>query len=744
MEHYYIILVGILFIFAVFNLVVGVSNDAANFLSSAIGAKAAPFWVVILIASFGILGGVLSSDGMMEVVRSGIFIPSMFSFHDIMIIFIAVMITNVLLFEAFNTLGLPTSTTVSIVFELLGGAVAIAVIRLNTAQQPLMNLFEYINTANAIRIIIGIFTSIIVAFFFGLLVQWIVRFIFSFNYEKAMQRFGSLFGGIAITVLVYFMIIKGAKHAQFLTDSVKDFIQENMSHLWIYSIIVFTIIIKLLQLLFKINVLKLVVLVGTFALALAFAGNDLVNFIGVPLAGLHSFQVFMTNGAANDTFAMDALMGNVVTPSIFLLIAGMIMVLTLWLSKKAKHVTQTTINLSDQSQGPKQFGSSLIARIIVRSATRFSERVSSFVPQRIAAFVNSRFQPKDVEGDVSNVASFDLLRASINLMVASMLITVGTSYKLPLSTTYVIFMVAMASSFADGAWGRESAVYRITGVLTVISGWFLTAFIAFITTAIMVFVINKGEMYALIPLIFITLFVITRSQIFKSQYKKKQDALNAQKIDVYESNIVTRSFANVNSVLLQINDIISQVYAGFDHYNHHELKRAKQRAKQLDANAKDLKDNVNVVLQEISTDNLEVNYNYVQLLDYLREMARSLTFIANPSFTHVNNNHRPLIDEQKVELHDIKTQLNVYFNAIIENIESQDFSSLELIADLQAELFETINKTRKKQMKRMKSKLVNTRNSLLYLQLLHEMKQIISYSMNAFKSHRDLVVSYNS
>lgn len=744
MEQYYILLVGILFVFAIFDLIVGVSNDAVNFLNSAIGAKAAPFWVIMLVASLGILGGAVSSNGMMEVARSGIFAPSMFSFHDIMIIFIGVMITDVLLLDTFSSLGMPTSTTVSIVFELLGGAVAMALVNLNIGEKPLMDIFEYINTENAIRVITGIFSAIVIAFIVGGIVQWIVRFIFSFNYEKGIQKFGSLYGGIAVTVLIYFMIIKGAKHATFMTDDISNFINSQINYLWIYSIISWTIIIQLLKMIFNINILKFVVLAGTFSLALAFAGNDLVNFIGVPLAGLSSFTIFVEQGAADDSFTMEALAKVVQTPTIFLLIAGMVMVITLWFSKKARNVTKTTLNLSNQSQGQEQFGSSVFARVIVRAAINTSDTVSRIIPTPVKTFTKTRFERTKTSSPAKkDKLSFDLLRASVNLIVASMLITIGTSYKLPLSTTYVTFMVAMASSFADGAWGRETAVYRITGVLTVISGWFLTAFIAFSTCAIVVYVIHKGALFTLVPLFILTVFVMIRSKVFERKKAKQQKEIEAQEIDSDEANIVTRSYANISSVLLQVSDVFERIYSGFNNYSHQELKEAKKRAKQLDKNAKALKDKVSITLHEMNEENLDVNYNYVQVVDYLREMARSLSFIANPSFSHVSNNHRPLLDEQKEEFADISLRIQSFFNRIIDIIESSHYEDIEELARMQSELFDYINKIRKRQMKRVKTGTVNTRNSLLYLQILHEAKQIVAYSMNIIKSHRDLVATYN-
>ncbi len=742
MEQYYLLLVGFLFIFALFDLIVGVSNDAVNFLNSAIGSKAAPFWVIMIVSSLGILAGALSSDGMMEVARKGIFVPSMFSFHDIMVIFIGVMITDVLLLNAFNSFGLPTSTTVSIVFELLGGAVSMAIVKLNVLGNPLSSVYDYINTDKAITIVLGIFLAIVIAFIVGAVVQWIIRFVFSFNYEGVIKKYGAIYGGVAITVITYFMLIKGAKHAAFMSDDIKAFIQNELFLLFIYSVLGWTAILQVLKMIFKIDVLKIIVLVGTFALALAFAGNDLVNFIGVPLAGLSSFNIFQEMGAETgtfiDTFSMEALNQKVKTPTVFLLIAGMVMVMTLWLSKKARSVTATTLNLSDQGSGDEQFGSSKFARLIVRSSVKTSEKFGKYVPENIKSFVSKRFDSSEaVKVQAKDKVSFDLLRASVNLIIASVLITIGTSYKLPLSTTYVTFMVAMATSFADGAWGRESAVYRITGVFTVIAGWFLTALIAFTVTAIIVYLIHKGEIYAIVPLFLLALFVMLRT----GKSKRKDNSENDIELDSGDLEITNRSIVNIKKSFEQVSEVFRQVFVGFDAYNHHELKKALQKATKFDENAKKLKDNVSVSLEEV---NEEASYNYVQVVDYLREMARSLKFIAEPSFKHVVNNHRPLIDEQKHELHSIKLQFDAYFQEASQILESSDFSKIDSLIEHQAELFAVIGKARKKQMKRYKKGEVNTRNSLLYIQILHEAKQVLSYSVNVVKSHRDLVTSFKN
>ncbi|MCK5464621.1 MAG: inorganic phosphate transporter, partial [Bacteroidales bacterium] len=481
METFFLLIVIILIVLAVSDLVVGVSNDAVNFLNSAIGSKAAPFIIIMIIAAAGIVFGATFSSGMMEVARKGIFHPDQFFFGEIMIIFLAVMMTDIILLDFFNTFALPTSTTVSIVFELLGAAVAISLIKIHASGSTIADMSLYINTSSALLMITAILLSVVIAFNVGLLIQYLVRVMFSFNFEKNIKYFGALWGGIAITAITFFILIKGAKGSSFLTKETVAWIRDNSLVILGVSFVGWTLLLQLLQLIFRLNILKFIVLIGTFALAMAFAGNDLVNFIGVPLAGLESFRTFQDSGMADPSgFAMTALAEPVKTPTIFLLIAGSIMVLALWTSKKAKSVSATTIDLSRQDEGYERFESFGMARGIVRASIGFSNFINALTPRAITNFLKSRFnrdQLKDLKKDKG--LSFDLVRASVNLVVASALISLGTSLKLPLSTTYVTFMVAMGTSLADGAWGRESAVFRVSGVVTVIGGWFFTAFCAF-------------------------------------------------------------------------------------------------------------------------------------------------------------------------------------------------------------------------------------------------------------------------
>ncbi|NCC72897.1 MAG: phosphate permease, partial [Sphingobacteriia bacterium] len=479
----YLIIVIVLIAFAISDLIVGVSNDAVNFLNSAIGSKVAPMYVIMIIASVGVAIGATFSSGLMEVARSGIFHPGEFTFSEIMVIFLAVMVTDIILLDLFNTFGLPTSTTVSIVFELLGSAVAVSVIKIYASSESLAELGKYINSAKALAIISGILLSVIISFTIGAIVQYFARLIFTFSYEKTLRYYGSIFGGLAITTITFFMIIKGAKGASFITEGMAQWLETHTFHIIVYGFIAWTALLQLLHWLFNVSIPKVIVLFGTFALAFAFAGNDLVNFIGVPLAGFESYKSFVaTPGASPDTFFMGSLSHPIHTSTIYLLSAGIVMVITLWFSKKARSVVATSVDLSRQNTGEERFGASPLSRAIVRSSMALSKTFSGIIPDLIKSRIDKRFQiPKSIKksGQSKDAASFDVIRASVNLVVAAALIALGTSLKLPLSTTYVTFMVAMGTSLADRAWGRDSAVYRVQGVFSVIGGWFLTAIVAF-------------------------------------------------------------------------------------------------------------------------------------------------------------------------------------------------------------------------------------------------------------------------
>ena len=515
MEIMYLCIVVFLLCLAVFDLFVGVSNDAVNFLQSAVGARVANYKTIVIIASVGVILGAVMSSGMMDVARHGIMTPSQYSFEEVITIFLAVMVTDVIILDIFNTLGMPTSTTVSLVFELLGGTFVIACIKLLHDDNATFS--DLMNTEQALKVIIAIFVSVAIAFVFGVIVMWLSRIIFTFNHKLHSRYSIALFGGIAFTALSYFIFMKGLGKSPYLPDNIREFIDVNIKSLLFGTFIVSTLVMEVLYLL-RVNIFKFVVLMGTFALAMAFAGNDLVNFIGVPLAGLDAYKDFATNGngVAASGFMMTSLMESASTTPIWLLSAGVIMIIAMATSKKAQNVIKTSVDLSRQDEGDEMFGSSRAARAIVRLSQTTNSSLSGLIPARIVNWIDSRFKEK--AQDAPTDVAFDVVRAAVNLVLASMLITIGTNLKLPLSTTYVTFMVAMGSSLADRAWGRESAVFRVTGVLSVIGGWFITAGAAFLLSGVVCLIMFYGGILAQMGFMALVVFLLIDSN---RKYKKK-------------------------------------------------------------------------------------------------------------------------------------------------------------------------------------------------------------------------------
>ena len=581
MEQIYVIMLIVLGVLAVIDLMVGVSNDAVNFLNSAIGSKAVSFKTTMIVASFGVLIGALFSSGMMEIARSGIFIPSMFSFNDVMIIFLAVMITDILLLDVFNSIGLPTSTTVSIIFELLGAAVCLALYKIYMSDDSFDTLGNYINTKKASTIVYSILLSVILSFSLGSFVQYISRLIFTFHYEKKLKYFGAIFGGVAISAITFFILIKGLKGVSFISKEQFAWIDANQFLILGANFIVFTLLSQLLISYFKINILKVIIMIGTFALALAFAGNDLVNFIGVPIAAFNSYEIFNGSGVSGDDFMMGALANDdIVAPFYFLLLAGVVMVVTLWTSKKAKSVIETGVNLSRQGDGDEKFTPNTASRFIVRSGVYMGDGINYFLPKKLQIKIDSRF--KNVEkptkrGD--NEPAFDMVRASVNLMVASILIAIGTSMKLPLSTTYVTFMVAMGTSFADRAWDRESAVYRIAGVFKVINGWLFTALIAFLMAFLMAFILKVGEIYAFVGLLlFLGIMLYRNSRKHKQKVKDEAEIRSLRKEDIGTvTDMITESSAQISKVFRKTSALYSNLIDNLSLQDLAKLKENKNK-----------------------------------------------------------------------------------------------------------------------------------------------------------------------
>jgi len=605
MDNFYLLMIVALAILAVADLVVGVSNDAVNFLNSAIGSKAVSFKTIMIVASIGIACGAIFSSGMMEVARKGIFNPSMFMFSDIMIIFMAVMITDILLLDFFNTLGMPTSTTVSIVFELLGAAVAVALIKIGAEGGNFADVTNYINTSKATQIIFGILLSVVVAFSVGALVQYLSRLLLSFNFERKAKWVGALFGGIALTAMVYFILMKGIKGADVAKQSldflngltINKFLEKYVFAIIVVSFFIWSILSYILINIFKFNIYKIIIVVGTFALALAFAGNDLVNFIGVPIAGWQSYQAWSGSGIPATEFAMDVLGKKVPTPTILLFIAGMIMVATLWFSSKAKGVVKTSLDLSSQSDTKERFQPTFLSRVLVRGSILISRYFSAIIPNSVENKIEKQFEKPVIElvqGKTHELPAFDLVRAAVNLMVAGVLISIATSYKLPLSTTYVTFMVAMGTSLADRAWGSESAVYRVAGVLNVIGGWFFTALSAFVAAGVAAYLIYLGGPTMIAILLLIAVVLLVRNSLKhlkKSKEIKAEDSLNRTESKSVKG-VIEESADNISKVLKRVSKINENTINGLIKQDLPTLKKAKNTVVKLEDEIEDLQNNI--------------------------------------------------------------------------------------------------------------------------------------------------------
>lgn len=739
MDNVLLIIVFVLLLLSILDLVVGVSNDAVNFLNSAIGAKAAPRYVIMTVASIGILLGSLFSGGMMEVARKGVFYPQQFYLMEIMVIFLAVMLTDVLLLDFFNTFGLPTSTTVSLVFELLGAAVAVSLMKIaSSADGTLADLTQYINAGKALAIISGIFISIAVAFIVGGAAMYITRFIFTFNYKKTFKYVGSAWGGIALTAILYFIVMKGIIDSAVFTPELISYIQSNTWPILLISFATLTLLFQLFISLFNFNLLKYIVLAGTFALALSFAGNDLVNFIGVFMAALKSYQIFLTSGIPANQLMMGELAQPVSTNALYLLIAGAIMTITLWLSKKARTVTETEVSLARQEAGVEKFGSTSISRGIVRGVINANNSVERILPNRVRTLISSRFNTEEHHHTKKTDASFDMLRASVNLTISSILIASATSLKLPLSTTYVTFMVAMATSLSDRAWGRESAVYRVTGVLTVISGWFFTALIAFTASMLVAFFLHATGVVGILIMVVVAFFAILKSNKIHNR-KSKDDEANSIALDMKEEAVIQRCVNEVNKALRNIVVVYNETIHGLSNEDRKLLKKVNSDVEEINRDTKKYKDNLYHTLTQLQSDSVETGHYYVQVIDYLREIAHSLSFITKPSFDHIDNNHKGLIKEQVVELKSINYEVSALFSEITRIINEQSYADVPEVIKRQQQVLELLNSVRKKQIKRIKNGETSTRNSNLYLGLLNETKNLLLQTINLLKAERDFI-----
>ena len=749
----YIFFLVVLFLLAISDLMVGVANDAVNFLNSAIGSKVAKRRVIMLIASIGILAGALLSNGMMEVARKGLFHPQYFLFAEIILIFLAVMFTDVLLLDFFNTFGLPTSTTVSLVFGLLGAAVGMAFFKVGDGAiivvdgvEKIAQVGDFINSSKALAIISSILLSVVFSFVFGIIVQWISRLLFTFNTERTIKYYGAIWGGLAISAITYFILIKGLKDASFMTKENYQLIKENTLTILGLSFVLWTVLLQLGTWVFKTNPLKIVVLAGTFALAMAFAGNDLVNFIGVPLAGFESYKAYVANGGVD--LLMTRLLGEIHTPMYFLFGAGIIMVITVWFSKKAKTVAETELRLSRQEEGNERFGSSAFSRVLVRKVVNTGNIFSQVIPQTVIDKVKRRFDTTDLEERTkkdSDPPMFDMVRASVNMMVASILIAIGTSYKLPLSTTYVTFMVAMSTSLVDGAWGRDSAVYRITGVFTVIGGWFITGLAAFSVAFFLSIFMGWAQVFGVVAILVFVVFSFYRTHIV---HKKREENNLATKEEVENIPTVISMFEANNKGIAKTLNVVSGIFSdtvkGLIRENRKELKKQVQVSVELEQKLANKKSKIHQTINSLPPDSVEASHYYVLTLDYLKELAHCINYMAEPVFNHVDNNHKPILPAQAEELTHIAEQFSGFAKRMVAMLDSNNEAKLEEINAEQVRIIGLVREARKNLIKAIKKNDVGTKNSMLLLSILSEVRNILIYSVNLMKIQNDFTNAMKS
>lgn len=743
MEIVYFSFIVFLFMLAVFDLVVGVSNDAVNFLNSAIGAKVARFRTILIIASIGVFVGATMSNGMMDIARHGIFQPQMFSFNDLLCIFLAVMVTDVVLLDVFNTLGMPTSTTVSMVFELLGGTFILSLLKIATDETGLLGFADLLNTDKALSVILGIFLSVAVAFIFGTVVQWLSRLIFTFNYTSKLKWKIGLFGGIATTCILYFALLKGLKDSSFMTPEYNAWIKENTMYLVGGCFVVSTVLMQVFHWC-KINVFKIVIFMGTFALALAFAGNDLVNFVGVPLAAYSAYQDFAANGAGQaDTFMMNSLNESAKTPFIFLFLSGVVMVYALATSKKAQNVVKTSVDLSRQDEGEEMFGSSRVARSIVRGANNVNEFFSKYTPKPLVRWIDARFN-KD-EAILAQEAAFDLVRASINLVLSGLLIALGTSLKLPLSTTYVTFIVAMGSSLADRAWSRESAVFRITGVLNVIGGWFLTAGIAFSACALVTIAMYYGGAVVMALFVFVAVFILIKSN-FSTKRKDETDyeeqlfkgIMNAKDKAECWGLLKKHVCATQQEMLDFVWKTYEDVVNGFVDEDLKTLRRAVKRIDAEKSRRKKLRQRELVGMRRIDKRiSLEKNTWFHLASNSGEQMLYCLKRMSEPCKEHVDNNFNPLSRECIEEILPVKKKIVDYLMRSERIVEDRDYEHIDALLAEEEAYKQQLSEMRRAQEDRIQMDLSQgLKVSLVYLNLLQETQELLSdlrHYLRAFK-----------
>ena len=746
MEPIYLCIVVFLLCLAVFDLFVGVSNDAVNFLNSAIGAKVAKFRTVLIVASAGVAIGAVMSSGMMDVARHGIMQPSNYSFYDVMTIFLAVMVTDIIVLDMFNTLGMPTSTTVSLVFELLGGTFILAVLKVSA--DPNLAFGDLLNTDKALSVIIAIFVSVAIAFVFGIIVQWLSRIVFTFNYKRHSRYSIAIFGGIAFTALAYFIFLKGIAKSHYIAEDVRTWVEANTQMLLLATFVGSSIVMEVLHLL-RINIFRLIVLMGTFALAMAFAGNDLVNFIGVPLAGLASYNDYVANsgGVGVSHFMMDSLNGSAQTPPVYLFAAGVVMIVAMATSKKAQNVIKTSVDLARQDEGDEMFGSSRAARSIVRVTQESSSWISQYMPKSLSRWIDSRFNKEEAE--LNEGAAFDVVRAAINLVLASLLITVGTNYKLPLSTTYVTFMVAMGSSLADRAWSRESAVFRVTGVISVIGGWFITAAVAFVSCAVVCIIMYYGGIVAKVAFMALVVFLLIRSN---RKYAEKEK--DADKEDVFRLMMRTRDPEIVWDLLAKHVSRTQSFVTRFAMQNFNAIIDGleSERAKTLRHASNELnKEKIELkkyrrqellALRRVPTEiAIERNTWFHLGINSSEQFIYCLRRILDPVKEHVDNNFNPLPAEYIEEFRPIRAQTNDLMQQTESQISTCRFENYRETLALADQCKDELSVIRKKHIDRIQQSKDNSKLqvSLVYLNLLQESQQLLSNMRHQLRAAKKFI-----
>ena len=718
---------------AVMGIVVGVSNDAVNFLNSAFGSNAASKRVILSIAGIGVMVGVMTSSGMMDVARSGVFYPAMFSYQEIMILFLGMMLSNIILLDIYNSLGLPTSTTVSLVFGLLGSAMALALYNIWGGTTD-ASLGEYINSGNALAIVSGILLSVVLAFFTGHILMYISRLIFSFRYHKIFNRFGALWCGVTLAGIIYFTVFKGLKSTTLIPEVLKEFVNENtglaLLILWVGSSVVLWILQR-----FKVNILRVSILAGTFSLALAFAGNDLVNFIGVPYAGYDSYMLAQQEGANLDS--MEALSNPTVANFWIMCAAGVIMVVTLFMSKKAMRVIETERKLSSQSEEATPAAEATVAsRGIVRGVRRMNDLVTSITPKSVLNWIDSRFEklPEEERGD----ANYDLIRATVNLTAAAILISIGTQMKLPLSTTYVVFMVSMGTSLADRAWGRESAVYRITGVTTVIMGWFITAVGGFVIALAVTMALVYGGSFAIIGVTVLCLGLIIKSNISKKDEEKKDEESAVAKIeDTLKRSPEEALIAyteHVCSSMEKVTMIYDRTIVAVFKENRKVLRDMVREAEEFYHSTRQQKYAIMPLLRMLQDSDVNTGHYYVQVVDYISETSKALLHITRPCYKHVDNNHTGLSKEQVYDLKRINDHVEDIFGDINRMLRTRTFGDMELVLNKRDEMFDLIDEVMQNQLRRLRDTGGSSSANMLFFNILTETKTMILHSRNIMKS----------